>query len=579
MPTSNSSKQGEALLWGGRGQGGKVLSITLVTLIIALLGLVPLLMLLYGSFRDAPPGVPGAFTLAKFKTAYSNPRIYESAWNTLLFSLSVTALSCTIGTFLAWITERTNVPFRKLIFLLAVVRIIIPGLLTTIGWIFLLSPRIGVINKLLVGAFNLAEPPFDLYTFAGMVWIESVDLVPLAFLLMAGGFRSMDPSLEEASLTSGAGRIGTFFRITLRLALPSLLATFLIIFVRGLESFEVPALIGMPVGIMVFSTEVYKASRIPPTDFGLAAAYSAVYLIVSFVGVYLYHKAASNTERFSTITGKGYKPAMIDLRYWRYPVSFFTLLMLVVLFVGPLLMLVWSSFLPFYGPPSKQMFNLLTLENYRYIFDNAVARRAFVNSLIPGFFERNGRDGHHGAGSLDCYQDASSRKKLLDTVAFLPIAIPGVVMAIALIWAYLTVPIGVYGTLWILMIAYVTKYMPYGMRVSYSSMAKIHKELEEAAAVSGSTWWMNIRYIVFPLVVPGFVSGWLWVMIHAFRELPTSLLLYGYKSEVVAVVVFSLWEDGNYPALSALAVLFMSCLAFIILGARVLGNRLSVEER
>ncbi len=557
----------------------KFLLISGTILVVSYLALVPLIMLLYGSVRSSPPGIPGVFTFDKFQQAYSNPRIYQSIWNTLVFSLGVTTFACTLGTLLAWITERTNTPLRGFIFLLSVVRIIVPGILTTISWIFLLSPKVGLINLTLTKALGIEGSLFDVYTLGGMIWVDGLDLTPLAFLLMVGGFRSMDPLLEEASVVSGASRFATFFRVTLPLAFPSLLATFLICFVRGLEAFEVPALLGMPVGFMVFSTEVYRAVRVPPTDLGLAGSYAVLYLAVSMIGIVLYQRATANAEKFAVITGKAFRPALIDLGRGKYAASAIILFLLLVFYALPLLVLVWASLIPFYNIPSKQMWNMVSLDNYRYIFFGypAVAR-AFKNSFILGVGSATVVMMLTAIASWIVVKTRLPGRKILDSLTFVPIAIPGIVIGLALVWVYLTIPIGVYGTLWILFIAYCTKYLPYGMRTCYSSMAQIHKELEEASEVCGGSWVKTFSRVTLPLLIPGFMAGWIWVMIHSFRELSTSLLLYSHKSEVVAVLIFSMWEHGEYPVLSALAVVLMGTLGLIIVLARSLRNRLGVQE-
>ena len=556
----------------------KLLFLSGTILIVAYLALVPLLMLLYGSLRSSPPGIPGVFTLDKLQQAYSNPRIYQSMWNTLIFSVGVTFFAATLGTLLAWITERTNTPLRGLIFLLSVIRIIVPGILTTIAWIFLLSPKVGLVNLGLSKLLGIEGSLFDVYNLWGMIWVDGLDLTPLAFLLMVAGFRSMDPSLEEASVVAGASRRETFFRVTLPLALPSFLATLLICMVRGLEAFEVPALLGMPVGIMTFSTEVFRAVRTPPTDLGLAGSYALLYVALSVVGIILYQRATANAEKFAVITGKGFRPALIDLGRGKYLASGIILFLLVVFYILPLLVLLWSSLIPFYGIPSKQMWSLVSLDNYRYIFFGYPAvGRAFKNSFMLGVSSATAVMLLTAISSWIVVKTRLPGRKVLDSLTFIPIAIPGIVVGLALMWVYLTVPIGVYGTLWILLIAYSTKYLPYGMRTCYSSMTQIHKELEEASEACGGSWIRTFSRVTLPLLIPGLVAGWIWVMIHSFRELSTSLLLYSHNSEVVAVLIFSMWEHGEYPVLSALAVVLILTLGLIIIIARWLRNRFGVQ--
>jgi iron(III) transport system permease protein len=547
-----------------------------VALLLAYLTVVPLAMLVYGSFKSSPPGVPGAFTLEHYATLFERPEMVRSIMNSLVFGVGSSLLAFLGGVYLAWVTERTNMPLKKAVYGAILVPLIVPGLLTTIGWIMLFSRRSGLVNLIGREFFGL-EQPLELYNMAGMIWVLGSDQIPLAFLLLSASFRSMDPSLEEAAVISGTGIVRTTFRITLRILLPAILAVWMISFVRAIENFEVPALIGIPSGILVFATEVYLATQ-KSANFGLASTFAVVYLAITAIGIVLYLKATKVSERFTTITGKGYRPVAFDLGRWRYPLALITLLFAFVLFILPVLIVVWSSFLPFYMPPSKDALASLTLGNYKRLLSLPVIDRAFWNSLVLGVSSATIVMFLTAIVAWIVVRSRLPLKGTLDFLAFSPIAIPGLVLGIALLWLYLTLPIPIYGTLWILLIAYVIKYLPYGMRACSTSMHQIQKELEEASEISGASWPYTFTRVLVPLLLPGFVAGWIYVITHSFRELSTSIMLYRSGTEVLSVVILELWDSGQYPELSALGMSLVVVLLAISLVARWIGGKFSVQQ-
>ncbi|MGH7833065.1 MAG: ABC transporter permease, partial [Candidatus Binatia bacterium] len=274
-----------------------------IVLVVVYLTLVPILMLIYGSFRDGPPGTESAFDLGNYQTVFTNPDLYESLANSLRFALGGSSLAFAVGCLLAWLTERTNIPFKGLIYASVFTELMIPGVLETIALVLLYSPKIGLINVFLMGALSLGGPPFNIYSMGGMIWAFGVGSFAVPFLLMAAAFRSMDPSLEEAAMVSGSGTMGTLYRITLKLALPAMLAAWLLLFIRAIETFEEPLVLGLPSGITVLATEVYLAVRRMPTDYNLAATFAIVYLVVAVVGLVIYFRATRFSERYAVITG------------------------------------------------------------------------------------------------------------------------------------------------------------------------------------------------------------------------------------------------------------------------------------
>ncbi|HTM08954.1 MAG TPA: iron ABC transporter permease [Verrucomicrobiae bacterium] len=563
----------------GRFLNAQILILLGCSLLVLYLAGVPLVMLLYGSIRTAPIGEPGAaYTIDNYIKAYFDREFYLLFWNSLKYASGTCLLSFLIGTYLAWVNERTNTPFKKLFVVMALIPFIIPGILSTIAWILLLSPKIGLINLVVRGVLRLESSPFNIYSMGGMVWAEAIHLYPLVFLLMAASFRNMDTSLEEAALTAGSSTFTTLRRVTLPLMRPAMFGVMLVMFVRGIEAFEVPALIGVPAKISVFTTKIFLAIHQFPSDFGLAGAYAVTLLVISGAGVLIYQKMTRKEERFATVTGKGYRPRVIDLGPWKwvtFGTSFLIFLLAVIL---PVFILLWSSFIPFYGIPSMELLSKLTLANYHYVLTYPLALTAFKNSFYLSVASATTVMLLTSVIAWITVKSKIPGRLFLDNLAFIPIAMPGIVLGVSLIWVYLTLPIPIYGTIWVLLLAYVTKFMPYGIRTASASMIQINKELEEASLASGGTWFQTFRKILLPLLMPGFVAGWIYISIISLRELSTSILLYSYNSTVLSIMAFDLWEGGQYTYVCALGVLMVLMLIVMAFIARRLGARIGIAE-
>ncbi|HSE85101.1 MAG TPA: iron ABC transporter permease [Candidatus Binatia bacterium] len=549
------------------------------TLFVLYLAGVPLLMLLYGSIRSAPIGEPGAtFTIQNYVKAYFDKEFYFLFLNSVYYALGTCVVTFLIGTFLAWVSERTNTPFKKLFVVMALIPFIIPGILSTISWILLLSPKIGLINLVIKNLLGLESAPFNIYTMWGMIWAESIHLYPLVFLLMSAAFRNMDTSLEEAALTAGSSTFTTFSRVTLPLMRPAMFSVLLVIFIRGIEAFEVPALIGVPAKISVFTTKIFLAIHQFPSDFGLAGAYAVTLLAISTTGVLIYGRITRREERYATVTGKGYRPRVIDLGGWKYLTCAIAFLIFLLAVIFPAFILLWSSFIPYYGVPSRELMGKMTWANFHYILNYPLALTAFKNSF------------YLSVGSATLVMLLTSiiawitvktklpGRALLDNMTFIPIAMPGIVLGVSLIWVYLTLPIPIYGTIWVLLLAYITKFMPYGIRAASASMIQINKELEEASFTAGGTWFQTFRKVILPLLMPGFTAGWIYISIIALRELSTSILLYSYNSTVLSIMAFDLWEGGQYTYVCALGVLMVLLLLVMAFTARKLGAKIGIAE-
>jgi iron(III) transport system permease protein len=547
--------------------------------LVAYLALIPLGFLLWQSFFTPHTAAKAAeFTWQNYAKAYSSVQTARLFLNSVAFAAGTAAFSLIVGTTLAWMNERTNTPFKRLFFGLALVPLIIPGILFTISWIMLASPKIGIFNLVLQSWFGTSYVFFNVYTMWGMIWVDGLHYSPMAFLLMTAAFRSMDPALEESAAMSGANLWQVVRRITLALSWPAIFATLLILFVRAIESFEVPALLGMPAGIFVFTSAIYEAIHRYPSQVGLAASYGVTLLVLTSAGVWFQSRLSSSGQRYSTVTGKGFRPRRIDLGPWRWVTAAIFVVYFLLIVAAPLFVLVWSSVQKYYSVPSMAALANLTLDPYRFVLSHPTFLRAVGNSLLLCV----------GSATIImlvtaviCWITVKTRipgRWLLDNLASLPIVFPGLVLGLAIMVFYLNVDVGIYGTIWILLLAYVTRFMPYGIRYNTASMLQIHKELEESAAMSGASWGSAFVRIVLPLLKPGLIAGWIYIAIVSLRELSSSILLYSPGTEVVSIMIWELWENGQYVELSALGVMLILLLFVMVMLAQFAGSRFGVRE-
>ena len=543
------------------------------------IALIPLGFLFWQSFFTPQTATKAAqFTWGNYITAYTSSDTARLFWNSVRFAVGTASLAFFIGATLAWINERTNTPFKSLFFALSLIPLVIPGILFTVAWILLGSPKIGIINLVLISLFNLDGPVFNIYSMWGMIWVDGLHYSPAAFLLMTAAFRAMDPSLEESAMMSGANVFQVLWRITLKLVWPAIFATFLILFIKAIESFEVPALLGLPVGIHVFTSSIYQAVHRYPSQIGLASSYAVTLLVITTAGIYFISKLSNSGSKYATMTGKGFRPRQIDLGPWRWLAAAVFILYFSLIVLLPFAVLLWSSLQKFYSVPSMAALQNLTLDPYRFVLSYPNLGRAVWNSLLLSF----------GSAtmimlitSVICWIVVKTKmpgRWLLDNLASLPMVFPGLVLGLALMIFYLNVDVGVYGTIWILLIAYVTRFMPYGLRFNTTSMLQIHKELEESAAMSGASWFTTFRRIVLPLLKPGMLAGWIYIMIISIRELSSSILLYSPGTEVISIIIWELWENGQYVELSALGVMFIMMLFVLVMISQAVGKKFGIKE-
>jgi iron(III) transport system permease protein len=540
----------------------------------------PLLFLVLGSFSEAR--LPSEFSFARlglsnYIKVWGDPATYAVVSNTLWFALGSTLYGIAIAATLAWLVERTNIPGKIWIYAGVPMTLAMPGMLQAMAWVLLASPRIGFINKGLIDAFGLTSAPFNIYTLPGMIFIEGLRMVPTAFLMLVPLLRSMDPSLEEAAAMSGARPASALRKVTLGLMLPGLLAVTIYQFTSALEQFEVPGILGLPANIFVFSTKIYAAlhgtSSLPA--YGEANALAMLYLLVAVLSIYAYSRVIAKSERFTVITGKGYRPRLLQLGRWRWPAFGLVLLYLALSTIIPFLVLAYASFLPYLQAPSARAFAAMSWDNYNTVIHTDRIGSTLWNTVVMTTVVATAVVLISFLVSIVVVRSKFWGRRLLDQLAFVPHAIPGMVMGLALLWVFLQIDklgTGLFGSLTSLIIGFTIGYMSYGTRVMNAAVLQVHKDLEEAAKVSGAPQWRVFWRVFFPLLQPAFVGVFIWTVLHVVRSAGKPLILTsGAENEVLAVLIWNMWDQGSIEGAAAIGTLLMLALLAISLVVRQFG--------
>ena len=544
----------------------------LMALLLFMVG-VPLLMVVLMSLRTGFPGEGGPLTLANFIAVYSAPGTYKVLLNTLLFASGTVLVALVFAVPLVWLLTRTDLPLKGTIYVLMTVGILIPVFLRTIAWILLLSPRIGLVNQWATQLFGLDHPLISLYNILGMAFIQGVSFVPSAFFMLAAAYRTMDPSLEEAAYTAGVSKFQTFLRINVPITLPAIAGVMVYLFMSAIAVFEVPAIIGFPARILVLSALIFTSTN-PPAglpDYGLAGAYGAVMLVAGLSLAFFYVRLVQHGKKYTVITGRGYRPREISLGRWKWAALAFAMLYLSMEVFIPFLVLVWASLLPHLQLPSAEAFSQISLSNYETIFDYVDAL-PFINTAILMFAVPTATMFLSVLVSWLVVRTQVSFRGSLDTIAFLPHAIPSILLAVGLGYLGLAYRnfFPVYGTIAIIAIAHTITWIAYGTRTTNGVMIQVHRELEEAGKVSGASTPRVLGRIVLPLVAAGIFNSWIWISMLSYREVTMALALGTRKNLVVSTIVWQFWGNGWVPQVAALGVVLV-LFAVLVVGALKIG--------
>jgi iron(III) transport system permease protein len=534
-----------------------------ILIVIALLVGIPLLTVFFISLKTGLPGQPGQLTLANFEAVMLDAGTRVVLWNTLLFASGTMMVTLSIALPMVWLLNKTDLPLKGLFYLLLTVSVLIPTFLRAIGWILLTSPRIG-----LPGLLGIKELNFSLYNLPGMCFVQGISFVPASVFMLSAAYRAMDPALEEAAYTCGVGRLKTFLRITIPLTLPAIAAVTIYYFITAMSVFEAPAILGLPSGIFVLSSAIFEAveARDGLPKYGQAGALGMLIITVGFFTSLFYVRIIRQTQKYAVITGRGYKPRLVPLGKWKPFALGFVLLYFCAELLLPFLIFLWASLLSYLRVPSWEAIGKLTLVNYRNIFDYG-GTEPFVNTLILIAAAPLLTIALSIPVSWIVVRSRVAYRGTLDTLVFLSQAVPNIVLGVTLLYLFLIFRdlIPIYGTIVAIIVANVINSLAYATRTINSSMIQIHRELEEAARVSGVSSFITVVKVTIPLIAGAVFNSWLWVVLLTYREVTMALVLGSPDNRVISTVIWSLWSEGQVPQVSALGVVMMATFFLLIL--------------
>jgi iron(III) transport system permease protein len=545
--------------------------------IVGFLTVCPVVMLILGSFTKGL-GAFGSFTLEKYVKAYADPAFADILVNTAVFTIGSAVVATVLALFLAYLNTRTNIPFKFMFRIISLIPMMVPHILFAVSWVLLLNPSNGMINLFLRQVLGMDGVALSIYTMQGMVLVEGLLDLPIAYLVIAPAMSAFDVSLEESSKVCGASNLRTLTKVTLPVLRPAILAAMTLVIVRSLASFAVPSVIGMPGRIYVLATHIYRVVATGfATDYGLAAAVGMSALAVSITLIFLYRHLTREGEKYVTISSRGYRPTVIDLKKARYPLFGIVALLSFVLILLPVLVLFYTSLVPYSMVPSAKAFAMISWKHWIAVLKDPISLLSLKNSLYLGV----------GGATLGivlsffvAYVIVKVRTKAsgaLESLSFLSFSFPGIVVGIGFMWFFVQTPL--YATIWALLIGYIATYLPYGIRPLTSAFVQIHSNLEESSRVCGGGRLYTMRRIVIPLLIPGIVSGWILMATMFVRELSLSVVLSRPGTEVLAVQIFRFAEDGLWGRLSALGILMIFISTTLVIIASLVGAKLTKVDK
>jgi iron(III) transport system permease protein len=535
------------------------------------------------SFQKGIFGTASAiYTLANYRELLTDPFVLQVIKNTLVFAVSSTLVALVIGLPIAWLVERTTLSGKTLVYTLMTLGLLIPGIYTAMGWTLIAHPRIGIMNRWLVDLFALESGPINIATPIGMGFVQGLSLASLAFILTAQMFRAMNPSLEEAAKVHGMGFGGIFRRITLPLAMPGILAAVIYIVTIGLATFDIPAILGLGNRVYMLSTFIYlkvhpQGSGLP--EYGITGAVGVFMIVIAGLLTLWYGQVLKQGHRFEVVTGKGYRPALIDLGGWSVAGWGFIALYAFMSKLLPLLMIAYAALTPYFAPPSWEMMGRLSLVHF-FQMDWELVLRGAKNTvtlvlavpLLVVLF----------AFCISWLVVRSRRRAryILEFGAFLPHALPEVILAIGALLLALFVlgdAVPLYGSVWLIALVYVVARLAFATRAMNGSLLQVHKELEEAAFVAGLSNFRTAWRILLPLVRPAVMSVWIWTALLVYRELTVAVFLTVQDNITLPAVIWSYWYAGGINKASAVTLLMTLVLTPLILVFWWFGRRSQVS--
>jgi iron(III) transport system permease protein len=536
--------------------------------ILTFLVLYPLFMLLLGALSDTNPVIDGFANFSPsahhFVQTISNPNVHLALINTLIACAGGTVLAVIIGLTFSWIVVRTNTPGKGFIAAVSMVPLFVPPLVAGVAWAILASPKTGLLNMML-GWIGISWR-LNFYSLTGIIIVFGIYYAPYVYMFTASALRNMDPSLEEASEVSGASAFATLFTVTFPLIMPAILSGMLLSFIVMLGIYGIPAVLGAPPDIAVLTTYIFKLTAWTPPLYNAAASVAILLTTVTGILVWLQHRVVSG-KSYATVAGKAFRPRSLNLGNWRWFTFALAIVYLTVVVVLPLVALTVAAFRKFmFIRDPQSLFDLgqYGLMHFTSIFDNPLTLRSIWNTMIVGLITAVVGGALSFAIGYTVYRTNLAGRKTIDVLSTLPVAVPGLVVGVAYLWAWIGLPGGLYGTFWILALAFVARFMPDTVKSLSTSFMQIHKELEEAAWICGKGLIGTIRTIVLPLARPGVIASMTLLFVLSIRELGSSLFLYTSDTMVMAVLLLDYYEGGNVGKTAAFSLVQTALLGALI---------------
>jgi iron(III) transport system permease protein len=537
-------------------------------LVLTFLVIYPVAMLLLGALTNTNPVVDGFgvfdISLTNFITVLSNPNVHLALANSLIACGGGTLLAVIIGLTFSWVVVRTDTPCKRFIAAASMIPLFVPPLVAAVAWSILASPKTGLLNTLI--KWTGLDFHFNAYSMEGLIAIFGIYYAPYVYMFTASALRNMDPALEEAAEISGATPLRILLTVTFPLIAPAIISGMLLSFVVMLGIYGIPAVLGAPADIPVLTTYIFKLTNWSPPLYSTAASVAIILMIVTGFLVYLQQKVVSGRS-YITVAGKAFRPGVMKLGAWRYFTLGLAVIYLVVVVVLPTLALIVAGFRKFlFIRDVKSLFDMkaYSLIHFERLFDNPLAMRSIVNTMEVGFITALFGGILAFAIGYTVNRTQATGRRSIDVISTIPVAIPGLVIGVAYLWAWIGLPGGLYGTIWILALAFIARFMPDTIKALSTSLLQIHKELEEASWICGKGLLGTIRLIVLPLARPGVIAAMTLLFILAIRELGSSLFLYTSNTMVMAVLLLDYYEGGNVGITSAFSLVQTVLLAVLI---------------
>ena len=518
----------------------------------------PVLVVMWRSFTSGKLGFSVGLNLANYFRVFGDKDIFSMLSNSVIYAAGSALLGTVLGAFLAWIVARTNTPGKALVELLPLYPILMPPIMKNIAWILLLAPRSGILNGMLQHFFGIETLVFNAFTMAGMVWVFGLACVPLGYLFLLPVFLSFDPSLEESAYIAGSKPVNTMFKITFPLAIPAFTSALVLNFLRGLRSFETPVLQGTPGNIKVFVSRVYDSMALE-FNAGLATAYSVVLVVLSIITLYFYIRATRFSERYATITGKGYRVKVIDIGAWKYLTFATVVLYFLAGIVLPFIVLIVVSMIPYFDYDTFMQFpSNAVLTNYYTVMRHPSFVTGLYNSLFLSVTIAIVTVFLGIVMAFTIYRTRAAGTKVFEFIGTLPLAFPPLVLSVGLLIIFIGTPL--YNSLWALGIGLFVAYFPYAFRNASGAIVNIHKELDEAAWVHGARWRHVFFKITLPILKPSVGGALFYIFIEAIRNVDVAVLLTAPGKEYGPVTLFEYFRVGQWAEAAAGGVIYLIIL-------------------